>query len=87
MEENKSNITCAIFKKQELLIAHITDKINTSKGVEEKARFAEELKDAAELLLSCPQYDKGMLDCRNCNLIANLRKRTANLIIKAKKLA
>lgn len=98
MKENKSKlnphtrnsgvgVNCAIFKKQELLIKDITDKINRSKGVREKAGFAEELKEAVDVILSCPDYDKGTLDCKNCRLIANLRKRTANLIIKAKRLA
>jgi len=53
----------------------------------EKARFAEELQREVEVLLSCPDYDGENLECKNCHFIANLRKKTANLIIKAKKLA
>lgn len=86
MEENKSKISCPTFQKQESLIENITDKINRAKGVVEKAGFAEELQKEVEVLLSCPDYDKEKLDCKNCHFIANLRRKTANLIIKAKKL-
>ena len=87
MDENKSKIGCPTFQKQESLIKDITNKINMAKGVLEKARFAEELQKEAEALLSCPDYDDKGLDCKNCHFIANLRKKTADLIIKAKKLA
>jgi hypothetical protein len=86
VEENKSKISCKTFQKQELVIKDITDKINQAKGVQEKARFAEELQKEVDVLLSCPDYDKGKLDCDSCHFIAKLRKKTAGLIIKAKKL-
>jgi DNA gyrase/topoisomerase IV subunit B len=86
VEENKSKISCKTFQKQELVIKDITDKINQAKGVREKARFAEELQREVDVLLSCPDYDGKSLDCKNCHFITNLRKKTANLIIKAKKL-
>jgi len=38
------------------------------------------------VLLSCSDYDEKRLDCSSCRFIANLRKRTVDLIIKAKKL-
>ncbi len=87
MEENKSKITCPTFQKQESVIKDITDKINIEKGVQEKAVYAEELKKESDVLLSCPDYGKERLDCKSCHLIANLRKKTADLIIKAKKVA
>jgi hypothetical protein len=87
VEENKAKISCLTFQKQERVIKDITDKINQAKRVQEKAGFAEELQKEVEVLLSCPEYDEQKLDCKNCHLIANLRKRTANLIIKAKRLA
>ena len=87
MEENKSKISCPTFQKQESLIKDITNKTNQAKVVLEKARFAEGLQREVEVLLSCPDYDGKRLDCKNCHFIANLRKKTANLIIKAKKLA
>jgi DNA-binding Lrp family transcriptional regulator len=69
------------------VIKDITDKINKAKEVQEKARFAEELQREVDVLLCCPDYDGKSLDCKNCHFIANLRRKTANLIIKAKKLA
>lgn len=87
MKGNKSKINCTIFQRQELLIKDITDKINKSKGVKEKSGFAGELRKEVEVLLSCPDYDAKSLDCKNCHFIADLRKKTADLIIKAKKLA
>ena len=85
MEENKT-INCPTFQKQEPAIKDITDEINMAKGVLEKAKFAEELQKEAEVLLYCPDYDGKRLDCKNCHFISNLRKKTSNLIMKAKKL-
>ena len=86
MEENKSKIGCPTFQKQESVIKGITVKINGAKGVQEKAGFAEELKKEVDVLFSCPDYESQSLYCKNCHLIANLRKKTSNLIMKAKKL-
>ncbi|MDP3297899.1 MAG: hypothetical protein Q8N09_10010 [Thermodesulfovibrionia bacterium] len=86
MEENKAKISCSIFQKQEPVIKDVTDKINKAKGVQEKARFAEKLQEEVDVLLSCTDYKSENLDCKNCHFIANLRKKTAGLIIKAKKL-
>ena len=86
MKENKA-INCPTFQKKEPLIKDLTDEINTAKAVLEKATFAEELKKEVNMLLSCPHYDKASIDCKNCHFIVNLREKTANLIIKAKKLA
>jgi len=87
VEENKPRISCPTFQKQESVIKDITDKINQAKGVQEKAVYAEELQKESDVLLSCPDYDREKLDCESCHFIANLRKKTADLIIKAKRLA
>ena len=86
-KEEKAKISCSAFQKQEPVIKDITDKINKAKGVQEKAKFAEELQKEVNVLLSCADYKGETLDCKNCHFIANLRKKTADLIIKAKKLA
>ena len=86
MEGNKAKISCPAFQKQESVIKDITDKINIAKGVQEKAGFAEEIEKEVDVLLSCPDYESQSLDCKNCHFISNLRKKTSNLIIKAKKL-
>ena len=86
MHKEEPKINCAIFQKQECAIKDITDKINKATGVMEKARFAEELEKEADVLLSCPDYKGESFECKNCHFISNLRKKTSNLIIKAKKL-
>ncbi len=86
-KEEKAKISCSTFQKQEPAIKDITDKINKVKDVQEKAKYAEELKKEVDVLLSCPEHKKESLDCKSCHFIANLRKKTADLIIKAKKLA
>ena len=86
-KEEVPKIDCPTFQKQESVIKDITDKINQAKGVLEKARFAEELQKEVEVLLSCPDYNKEKLDCDSCHFIAKLRKKTADLITKAKRLA
>lgn len=79
-------MNCPIFQKQESTIRDITDKINAIQGVAGKAVLAEELRKEVEALLSCSEYKNESLDCKNCRFIANLRRKTANMIIKAKKL-
>lgn len=87
MHKEEPKISCPTFQKQEPVLKDITDRINQASGVQEKARFAEELQKEVGVLLSCPDYDDKRLDCKSCHFIANLRKKTADLIIKAKKLA
>jgi hypothetical protein len=87
MKENKAKINCPTFQKQEPVIESISAKINKDKGAQEKAVSADELQKEVDVLLSCPDYNDKSVDCRNCRLITNLRKKTAALIIKAKKLA
>lgn len=85
--KEEPKISCLTFQKQESLLEDITEKINMAKEVQEKARFAEELQKEVDVLLSCPDYDKEKLGCESCHFIASLRKKTADLIIKAKGLA
>jgi len=87
MQKEEARINCEIFKKQEPVIKDITDKINKAKDVQAKATFAEELQKEVNVLLSCSDYDTKKVDCMNCQTIAKLRVKTADLIIKAKKLS
>ena len=87
MHKEEAKINCVTFQKQEKGIKDITDKINMTKGMREKATFAEGLQKEADVLLTCPDYDNKKLDCKNCRFIANLRKKTAEIIIKVEKLA
>ena len=87
MSKEDAKINCPTFQKQEPVIKDIIAEINSARGVLEKAEFAERLQEEADVLLSCPDYDKKSTDCNNCRFIANIRTKTAGLIIKAKKLA
>jgi hypothetical protein len=87
MSKKDAKINCSTFQKQEPAIEDITANINSAEGVLEKAEFAKRLQEEADVLLSCPDYDKKSTDCNNCRFIANIRTKTAGLIIKAKKLA
>ena len=87
MDKENAKINCAIFHKQEAVIKDITSKINAIEGVTGKAVFAEELRKEVDVLLSCQDCKDTSIDCENCRFIANLRKRTADIIIKVKKLA
>ena len=86
MHKEESKINCPIFQKQESEIGGIVNRINKAEGVQEKAKFAEELQKEVGVLLSCADHDEAKLNCKNCHFIANVRKQTANLIIKTKKL-
>ena len=87
MPKESAKIKFSTFQKQEPAIEDITAKINDAKDVVKKAEFAEELREEVNILLSCPDYDEKSIDCKNCRFIANVRKKTADLIIKARKLA
>lgn len=87
MPKKEAKIGCPTFQKQEPVIEDITRKINSARGVPEKAGLAEELRQEVGVLLSCPDYDQQKPDCKNCRFISGLRKKTADLIIKARKLA
>ena len=86
-EQEQNKISCQIFNKQEPAINRITEEINKAHGVQEKAWWAEELIKEVKVLLECPQHDGAKLDCMNCRTICGLRNRTANLVLKAGKLA
>jgi len=86
MNKENAKISCAIFQKQEAAIKDITGKINAIEGVAAKAVFAEELRKEVDVLTSCQDYKDASADCKNCRFIGALRKKTADIIIKAKKL-
>ena len=87
MSKENVKINCSTFQKQEPVIEDITSKINSARNTTDKAEFAKNLQEEVDVLLSCPDYDKKSMDCNNCRFIANVRTKTASLIIKAEKLA
>ena len=81
-----STIKCQIFQKQNLIVRELTNKINETETIQKKTKLAEELGKEVDVLILCSNYDDKSLDCTNCRFISNVRKKTANLIIKARKL-
>lgn len=86
MKKESRVISCPKFQRQEDAIKSIADTINAAKGAAAKAEFAGELKKAVGVLLSCEDNDDEKFDCKNCHLIAYIRQKTADLIIRAKSL-
>jgi len=84
MVKPRPEINCSIFLKREWSIRELTRDINDAKTVSEKAERAGRLKNEVEMLLSCEKYDEKNEDCKNCRTISNLRKQTAEILIKAK---
>ncbi len=79
-------IDCAKFQQKEVIIKKLTREINEAGNVSEKAVLANQLLQEAEVLLACEDYDSEDTNCDNCHIIANLRKKTASLILKAKEI-
>ncbi len=85
--ESIFNIQCPIFRAQEERIQHLTEQINQAQPVKEKAPLAEELSQAAQELLDCAEYQEYSLDCTYCQRFSQLRQKTAQLILVARRLA
>jgi hypothetical protein len=74
-------INCPTF--QELILKHSTDRINKAIDGQDRTRLAKELQKEVNVLLSCPTYDSETFDCKRCHCIANLRRKTAAVFIRA----
>jgi len=79
-------IKCSIFQSKNEEIEGLTKVINKAENIERKALLAERLIKEAEDLLSCEYFDEKKIGCKLCHYITNLRKETANLILKTKEL-
>ena len=87
MHTNEPSIKCPTYLKLEPEIQKLTESINQAKDVQEKAALALELQKEVKVLLECPDYKSDGVDCRNCHFLATVRKRVADVIILAQKLA
>ncbi|MBI5306348.1 hypothetical protein HZB04_02075 [Candidatus Wolfebacteria bacterium] len=86
-EEKKiKKIKCPIFTSKNEEIEKINKAINEAGEIGGKARLAERLIKEVDELINCKLFDEKRVDCKICHYIADLRKRTANLILKAKEL-
>ena len=87
MHKKEAGIQCPTFLKQEPGINKLTESINQAEDVREKAAFAQELQKEVNVLMECPDYKSDGVDCRNCHFLATVRKRVADVVILARKLA
>ena len=80
-----SGVACPIrlFARQEGEIIRLTQAINQAPRAAEKAVWAQVLIEEVDLLLECEQYDESSPDCRLCRQLAELRRKTAALIVRA----
>ncbi len=77
---------CGIYRKAHPKIQRLTEEINRASGIQEKANKAQFLRDEAQALIDCEK--RGSLAvCPACGTINIVRKQTAELILKARKLA
>jgi len=86
-QDDISAIHCNIYKESFADMNIIKQKINNAMSVFIKAEYAEELSDKVNCLLKCGEYTNQRQDCTNCRMIANLHKKSAEIIIKAKSLS
>ena len=87
MNKQEPSIKCPTFLKLEPEIQKLTESINQAEPVHEKAALALELQKEVNVLLECPDYKRDGVECRNCHFLATVRKKTAEVIIMAQKLA
>lgn len=86
MQNEEERINCSMFQKQERIIKAVSDRINIAREPREKIKHAEELLKEVNVLLDCPDYKEKNTDCGNCRTVTNMRKQTAELVIKARRL-
>ena len=76
---------CGIYRKAHPKIQKLTEEINRAADINEKANKAQFLWDEAQALIDCEK--RGTLAvCPACGTINQVRKQTAELILKARKL-
>ncbi|MBI3362510.1 MAG: hypothetical protein HY023_15520 [Chloroflexi bacterium] len=87
--EKPTGIRCPIdlFPRQEAEIARLTQAINQAPTAAEKAPVAQAMIEVVDVLLACEQFDEQSTDCRLCRNFSQLRRKTADLIVKAGRLA
>lgn len=83
----EEQIRCPKFRAQETVVVRLTQQINAAETVAEKAPKAKELIETVEELLDCGEYEEDSPHCQFCHNFSALRKKTAELILKARWLA
>jgi len=85
--EDTDGIKCDVFQNQLVVFDLIKPKINRERSIFDKAKYAEELMEEVNTLVNCSRFDEHSNDCANCQFLAGLHKKTADLIINALSLA
>ena len=86
MDDLTARIQCSIFRAQEEHVQRLTEQINQARSVVGKAPLAKELCQSARDLLDCEKYQDYSLDCAYCQQFSKLRRKTAQLILVARRL-
>ncbi len=86
--EKQTGIDCPIhlFPKQEAEIDRLTQEINRAPTAADKVPAAQALTEAVEVLLACEAYDEENAHCQLCQQFSQLRRKTAEVVIKAGRL-
>lgn len=86
MQGKEQTVSCSICQNANPMIESLNKQINQARSVTDKAYFARKLKAKVEDVLEehGPADDPKGKACRS---VLNLRKQTAELILKAQKLA
>ena len=85
-EQKIKKIKCPVFTSKNEEIEKINKAINEAGEIGGKARLAERLIKEVDELINCKLFDEKRAGCKICHYIADLRKKTANLILKTKEL-
>jgi len=87
--DDQPSIRCPIglFAEQERQISRLTLAINRAETATDKAPWAQELIQAVDVLRACEAHDESSSHCHLCRDLAELRCKTAALVIQASKLA
>jgi len=83
----EDRISCSIFQQKEPIIREFTNRLNEVKDYQYKVEITSDLSRYVDMLLVCSEYNVNSLDCKNCRFISNIRKKTTDIIIKAKELS
>lgn len=76
---------CGIYRKAHPKIQKLTEEINRTGNIQEKANKAQLLQAEAQALIDCEK--RGTLAvCPACGTINQVRKQTAELLLRARKL-
>jgi hypothetical protein len=84
----QANIHCPIdlFPRQETEVSRLTQAINQARTAADKAPWAEAMIETVDVLLACEAYDERSMDCRLCRQFSQLRRKTAEVVVKAGRL-